>query len=132
MRTRRDLAIYWTSTTTIAIVLAFGAVNFAVNDRFPEWDPDGVPAFAHLGLPAWFKWELVVAKALAIPVLLLPGMPRVLRDAVYYGFALTLVSAVIAHAASGDHHVSWWYLVQPFVVLTILVISRRYLDRVQR
>jgi DoxX-like family len=129
---RRDVVVYWISTGIVGAALLFGVVNFTFNDHFPEWDPNGPPAFEHLGLPVWFKWELIVAKLLALPAILVPRVPRRVREFAYFGFGLTLVSAVIAHAASGDLQVSILFAVQPIFFLGALVVSYLYLDKVER
>lgn len=128
-RCRRDAVVYWGSTALVCLALLFGIVNFTFNDHFPEWDPHGPPGFAHLGLPPWFKVELIVAKVLALPALLLPRAPAKIRDLAYAGFGLTLVSAVIAHAASGDARVSVLFIVQPLIVLGALLLSFTYRAR---
>jgi len=58
-------------------------------------------AFQHLGFPDYFRVELSWAKFLAIAVLLAP-VPARLKEWAYAGFAITLVSALIAHFSVGD------------------------------
>ena len=94
----RDRTIYWTTTAIVSAVMASSAINFTFNDRFPY--PEG--AFAHLGLPTYFKIELAIAKVLGVFALLIPRIPRTLREFAYFGFALTLISASIAHFSVGD------------------------------
>ena len=59
-------------------------------------------AFAHFGLPNWFRVELSTANLLGAFALLLPGIPRWIKSFTYSGFAITLVSASVAHLSSGD------------------------------
>jgi hypothetical protein len=59
-------------------------------------------AFAHLGLPNWFRIELTVAKILGALALLIPTIPNRIKEFAYCGFAITLISAIIAHSSSGD------------------------------
>ena len=63
-------------------------------------------AFTHLGFPAYFRTELSWAKFLGIVVLLAPVPPR-LKEWAYAGFAITLVSALIAHFSLGDGVEAW-------------------------
>jgi hypothetical protein len=63
-------------------------------------------AFAHLGVPAYFRVELSVAKLLGIAVLLAPAPAR-LKGWAYAGFAIDLGSAIIAHLAVGDGPEAW-------------------------
>ena len=80
-----DRAIYWTTTGIVCFVMVFSIVNFTFVDHFPY--PEG--AFVHLGLPNYFKMELTVAKALGVLALLLPRIPRKLKEFAYFGFLHT-------------------------------------------
>ncbi len=63
--------------------------------------PQVAEAFTHLGFPAYFRVELSWAKVLGV-VLLLAPVPARLKEWAYAGFAINLVSALIAHVAVGD------------------------------
>ncbi len=92
---KRDKVIYWISTGTIAAVMLWSAFKFS-------FDPEMKGAFAHFGLPNWFRVELTVAKILGSLALVFPGVPDRIREFAYFGFGLTLISAPIAHLSSGD------------------------------
>lgn len=92
---KKDKIIYWTATLILTGVMLWSAFNFAFN-------PEMKGAFAHLGLPNWFRIELTVAKLLGSLALLLPFTPPKLREFAYFGFGITLISAAIAHLSSGD------------------------------
>ena len=68
--------------------------------------PQVAEAFAHLGFPDYFRVELALAKLLGV-VLLLAPVPSRLKEWAYAGFAITLVSALIAHLAVGDGPDAW-------------------------
>src|SRR5215212_2739585 len=68
--------------------------------------PQVAEAFTHLGFPAYFRVELSWAKFLGV-VLLLAPMPARLKEWAYAGFAITLVSALIAHFSVGDGPDAW-------------------------
>ena len=119
----RDKVIYWVSTSLVSAVMVFSVVNFTFNDHFPAWDPNGPSAFTHLGLPPWFKVELT---------LWVPGVPRTLKEFAYAGFGITLVSATVAHAASGDFRLSPLFVVDPPIFLGMLVASYLYARKVGR
>ncbi len=93
--TRKDRTIYWTTTGIVVGVMLLSALNFAFN-------PAMKGAFAHLGLPNWFRVELTVAKLLGSFALLIPVVPHRIKEFAYAGFAITLISASIAHLSSGD------------------------------
>ena len=68
--------------------------------------PQVAEAFTHLGFPAYFRVELSWAKLLGV-VLLLAPVPARLKEWAYAGFAINLVSALIAHFAVGDGPEAW-------------------------
>lgn len=69
--------------------------------------PQVAAAFAHLGFPAYFRIELSWAKFVGLAALLIPMVPARVKEWAYAGFAITLVSAVMAHLASGDGFAGW-------------------------
>ena len=92
---KKDKIIYWATTGLVGLVMLWSAYNFSLN-------PTMKSAFAHLGLPGWFRVELTIAKVLGALALLIPGIPRQIKEFAYFGFGITLVSAAIAHLSSGD------------------------------
>ncbi len=103
---------YWVTTGIFSFMMAYSAYGYLTNPMFDQ-------AFTHLGFPAYFRIELAILKIVGALVLILPVASR-LKDLAYGGFALTLVSAVIAHLNLGDapNHT---YMPIPFLV--ILVVS---------
>jgi DoxX-like family len=112
---KRDKIIYWTTTGMVAAIMLWSAYNFSLNKEMEG-------AFAHFGLPNWFRVELTIAKILGALVLLIPAIPERIKEFAYFGFAITLISAVIAHSASGDGLSS----IDPLVILGALVVSYLY------
>lgn len=113
-RTKKDKIIYWTSTSIVAAVMLWSGFNFALIEK---------GAFAHFGLPDWFRIELTIAKIFGALVLLIPGIPHKMKEFAYFGFALTLISAPIAHLSSGD---SIWLVIGHLTFSSILVVSYLY------
>jgi hypothetical protein len=68
--------------------------------------PQVAEAFTRLGFPSYFRVELACAKLLGVALLLAP-VPARLKEWAYAGFAITLVSALIAHFAVGDGPEAW-------------------------
>ena len=65
--------------------------------------PQAAEAFARLGFPAgFFRVELSWAKVLGVLALLLPMVPARLKEWAYAGFAINLISALIAHLSIHD------------------------------
>ena len=79
--------------------------------------------YQHLGFPQYFRRELGVAKIVGVILLLIPAVPVKIKDWVYAGFGITLVSGAIAHFSSGDH---FGYIVNVFFWLALLVVSYIY------
>jgi len=76
-----------------------------------------------------FRIELTVAKALGVLALLTPGVPRKAKEFAYAGFAITLVSASIAHFAVGD---SVPFVIDPLLFLGALITSYIYFNKLNR
>jgi DoxX-like family len=90
---------YWLATSLFALQMGFTAY---AQLRIPQV----AEAFTHLGFPAYFRVELSWLKLAGILVLLLPAPDR-LKEWAYAGFAITLVSALIAHLSVGDGASKW-------------------------
>ena len=117
---KRDTYLYWITTAIIAVLMLASALNFAFN-------PASKDAFRHLGLPDWFRWELTIAKVLGTFALVIPAIPKRMKEFAYFGFALTIVSADVAHLSSGD---SPWLIVAHTTFLGVLAVSYVYSQRV--
>jgi hypothetical protein len=63
--------------------------------------PQAVQGFEHLGFPSYFRVELAFWKIIGALLLLLP-VPSMVKEWAYAGFAITFISAFVAHTASGD------------------------------
>jgi len=86
---------FWAITALFCLEMSFTA--------YYEFLPQGAQAFARLGFPAEsFRVELSLAKLLGVVVLLLPMVPARFKEWAYAGFAINLVSAIIAHASIHD------------------------------
>lgn len=95
---------FWISTALFALQITFTA--FAQLSL-----PQVAQAFAHLGFPSYFRVELAWAKLAGVLALLLPVVPLRVKEWAYAGFAITLLSALVAHFAVGDPVGAWgWAL----------------------
>jgi hypothetical protein len=100
-------------STSKAVTIAFWAVTaiFCALISFTAYAemryPDVVQEFTRLGFSAaYFREELSWAKVIGVVVLLAPVPARV-KEWAYAGFAINLVSALIAHFAMGDAVAAW-------------------------
>jgi DoxX-like family len=119
---RRDKIIYWTTTSIVGAIMLWSAYNFALTEAMKG-------AFAHLGLPNWFRVELTVAKFVGALALLIPAVPPRVKEFAYFGFGLTLVSAGVAHLSSGD---SVAFELGHSAVLATLIASYVYYHKSQK
>lgn len=127
--TKRERLLYRTATGLVLAVMVFSIVNFVFNDHFPFPNgPEG--AFAHLGFPPYFKVELTVAKILGVLALVIPRVPFKVKEFAYFGFAITLVSASVAHLGRGDaRNLSVLFVIDPLVFLGLLAVSYFYFEK---
>ena len=127
--TSRERALYRASTGLVLAVMVFSIINFVFNDHFPFPNgPEG--AFVHLGFPPYFKVELTIAKILGVLALLIPAVPFKVKEFAYAGFAITLLSAAIAHFGRGDaRNLSVLYVIDPLVFFLLLAVSYYYFDK---
>jgi hypothetical protein len=96
----RGIAIgFWTFTGLFCLQIGFTAYAQLQLPQVAE-------AFAHMGFPDYFRVELALAKLLGVVVLLAP-VPTRLKEWAYAGFAITLVSALVAHRSVGDGPDAW-------------------------
>ena len=80
--------------------------------------PQVAQMFAHLGFPDYFRVELSWAKLIGVVVLLAPVSVR-LKEWAYAGFAITLVSALIAHFSLGDGPEVWGWAAGTSLLLAL-------------
>lgn len=79
-----------------------------------------------LGFPDYFRIELVMAKVLGAIVLLLPFTPPRVKEWVYAGFIIAMVSALTAHICSGD---PLSRIIFVSVDLVLIFLSIRYVSQ---
>ena len=96
------VACFWIFTTLFCLEMSFTAYYELL--RLPE----AAQAFTRLGFSAAsFRVELSWAKVAGVAALLMPMIPArgviyVIKEWAYAGFAINLVSALIAHLSIGD------------------------------
>ena len=117
----KNKIIYWTTTGIISAMMLFSAFSYLSN-------PDMKLAFEHLGFPDYFRIELAVLKILGSLALILPMVPDKIKSFAYFGFALTFVSAFIAHTASGDPISA---VAAPIIFLVILAVSYIFYNKIK-
>jgi len=117
----KTLAIgFWTVTALFCLQIGFTAYAQLSLPQVAE-------AFAKLGFPGYFRVELAWAKLLGV-VLLLAPVPARLKEWAYAGFAITLVSALVAHFAVGDGPEAWSFAAGTGVLWGLSYFSWRRLE----
>lgn len=103
---------YWISTILFSAMMLFSATMYFTN-------PEMAQTFQYLGFPDYFRVELGIAKYIGVLFLLAPFYGR-LKEWVYAGFTINMISGSIAHAALGDPASA---VITPLVMLGILGLS---------
>lgn len=115
------VAGFWISTAIFALEMGFTAY---AQLRMPQVAQE----FVRLGFPSYFRVELSWVKLAGIAALLVPQVPAWLKEWAYAGFAITLVSAVIAHVSTGEAPVASLWAVMTAV---LWCVSYFYFRRLQ-
>ena len=105
--------LFWTATTIIAL---FEGVMPALTSQ-TELAKEGI---RHLGYPEYFGNALVIFKILGVIALVVPKVPKRLKEWAYAGFVFNFLFASISHfAVDGVTFQSFF----PLIILGILMVS---------
>lgn len=104
--------IYRISTIIVCLTMVFSSYSDLFTNAVRQ-------AFIHLGFPGYFRIELGIMKIIGIIILTAPLSVR-FKEWAYSGFAITFISAFVAHTIAGDPFSA---RVAPLIVLVFLLIS---------
>lgn len=113
MTTKKYKIVFW--TTTIIIFLMEGLMPALTSQT--ELAKEGI---RHLGYPEYFGNVLVVFKVLGALLLIIPKVPKKLKELAYAGFTFNFIFASISHFAIDG--LSFQSLL-PLIFLGILIAS---------
>jgi hypothetical protein len=113
---RSKQIIYWTTTVVLCVMMLFSGISYLT-------DASLIEAFQYIGFPGYFRVELGIAKVLGALVLVIPAVPSKIKEWAYVGFAITFISAAIAHISIGD---PLGVVLMPLVILLVLAFSYLY------
>jgi hypothetical protein len=113
---KKEKIIYWTSTTAIGL---FEGLVPALTSQ-TELAKEGI---RHLGYPEYFGTALVVFKVIGVLALVIPQIPKRMKEWAYAGFAFDFIFAAISHGAIDGINGQTFF---PLAVLGILAVSYIY------
>lgn len=113
---KKEKIMFWTATILIAL---FEGVMPALTWQ-TEMAKEGI---RHLGYPEYFGNALVVFKIAGVLALLIPQVPKRIKEWAYAGFAFDFIFATISHAAVDGINGQAFF---PLVVLAVLAVSYIY------
>ncbi|RED22442.1 DoxX-like protein [Flavobacterium cutihirudinis] len=114
--------IFW--TTTIIIFLFEGVMPALTSQT--ELAKEGI---RHLGYPEYFGNALVVFKILGVLILVIPQIPKNVKEWAYAGFGFDFIFASISHfVVDGVGFQSFF----PLIIFLILAISYIYYHKIER
>jgi putative oxidoreductase len=74
-----------------------------------------------LGFPDYFRIELVIAKVIGAILLLIPQISSRIKEWVYAGFGIAMLSALIAHIACNDPTSKIIFVATDFILIAICI-----------
>ena len=113
---KKNVIIYWISTGFIALLEG-------VMPAFTSQSEMAKEGIRHLGYPDYFGNVLVVFKILGVLALVLPQIPKRVKEWAYAGFAFDFLFAAISHGIV-DGLIGQTFF--PIIVLGVLIISYVY------
>ena len=111
--------IYWVST--IIIFLMEGLIPALTSQT--KLAKEGIN---HLGYPEYFAQTLVIFKVLGALALIIPQIPKRVKEWAYAGFTFEFIFAAISHGAVDGIHFQTFL---PVIFLGILAVSYRAFDK---
>jgi hypothetical protein len=113
---KKEKIVFWTATTLIAL---FEGLLPALTSQ-TELAKEGI---RHLGYPEYFGNALVVFKVLGVLALIIPQIPKRVKEWAYAGFTFDFIFASISHGAVDGVNGQTFF---PLVVLGVLAVSYMY------
>jgi len=105
--------IYWITTT---IIFLFEGVMPALTG----WTQLAIDGIRHLGYPDYFRVALNIFKITGTIALILPMVPRRLKEWAYAGFTFNFIFAGISHAVVDGFGIG---VIMPAIILAIHLTS---------
>lgn len=110
--------LYWIAKLFITSFMLFSAWYLYVHKV----------AFNKLGFPDYFRIEIVLAKIVGAFLLLIPAVSLRVKEWIYAGFGMTMVSALIAHVYCYDPISDTLFVAVDFL---LFALSVRYVSKTE-
>jgi hypothetical protein len=117
---KRDKIIYWIPTI---LIFLFEGVMPALTSQ-TELAKEGI---RHLGYPDYFGTALVIFKVVGSILLVVPQVPKRIKEWTYAGFAFDFVFASISHFAVDGADFQGIF---PLIILGFLAVSYIYYHKI--
>lgn len=117
---KKDKLIFW--LTTGLLFMFEGVMTVATFGS--KMATDGL---VHLGYPLYFGTALAICKVLGVLALVIPQVPRKVKEWAYAGFAFDFIFAIISHAAVDGLGTQAF---SPLIFIAVLAVSYIYCDKV--
>src|SRR5690606_6295160 len=117
---KKDKIIFWTATI---LIFLFEGVMPAFTSQ-TELAKEGI---RHLGYPEYFGSALVVFKVLGSLILIIPQLPKRVKEWAYAGFAFDFIFASISHTAVDGFTFNSIF---PLIVFAVLIVSYVYYHKI--
>jgi len=112
---KKNKIIFW--TTTVFLFLFEGVMPLSALIVAP---PQATAGTIYLEYPAYFAYVIITFKVLGSILLVIPGLPRPVKEWTYAGFAFNFICASVSHfVIDGFAFVSFF----PLIILAIAAIS---------
>jgi hypothetical protein len=113
---KKEKIIYWTSTSIIGLL---EGVMPALTSQ-TELAREGI---RHLGYPPYFGNALIIFKVMGVLALVIPQIPKRIKEWAYAGFTFNFLFATISHGSIDGINGQTFF---PIIILGILVVSYTY------
>jgi hypothetical protein len=119
---KKEKWIFWAAT---GIIFLFDGVMPALSFQ-SEMAKEGI---RHLGYPDYFGVMLTAFKVLGALALIIPAIPKRVKEWAYAGFAIDFISAFVSVSVVEGFHGPTFF---PIVFLGILILSYVYWNKINR
>ena len=119
---KKDKWIFWIVT---GIIVLFDGVMPAFTFQ-SEMAKEGI---RHLGYPDYFGVMLTVFKVLGALALIIPAIPKRVKEWAYAGFAIDFISAFVSTWAVDGLNAMTFF---PIIFLSLLALSYVYWNRINK